>query len=71
MGSVALANDIRFEYAYFADASDLSKYLRIYDPILLQFSCHSSWSALALFEKDLVAKDLVQFIGQWVASGKG
>ena len=68
-GSEAWAKDVKFEYAFFTDASDLAKYLRQHDPLMLLFSCHASRSALALFEKDLAVKDFKDFVSKWVEAG--
>jgi len=49
---------------------DLSRELREHDPIILHFARHGMESALSLFEQDVAAQNLVQYIASWTASGK-
>jgi len=60
----------QFLHTFWKSKSDLSRDLREYDPIILHFSCHGHKSALSLFEQDLAAQDLEEFIASWTVMGK-
>ena len=69
-GSHSWGDNVQFHHKFCASTMDLSRELREHDPIILHLACHVFESALSLFEQDLAAQDLVNFIASWTASGK-
>jgi len=63
-------DSILFLHTFWKSKSDLPMDLSQYDPIILHFSCHGHKSALSLFEQDLAAQDLEEFIASWTVSEK-